>query len=219
MKTIVTPKDSAIRHFEIVIQKIKNNFNVKKIKQFDEIISKWRKVLNDSDFNERKLEKKLSSAFIKIEKFDVPISFYPDEYNFVISWDINLASKSLIDKNKQVMTFNSNDIVVSDETINKEPFYVKIENPIIIISPCQISSSGHTVINGNHRIFEAKQAIKNEMQGYFIEDNEHLQWMTSVLMRNFYLMIQDCKTIVYFLSLPFWKRKREIIDSLNIWTL
>jgi hypothetical protein len=219
MNKILDPKEAALLHLSIAVQNFKKHFNTKKYKEFDLFVSSWNKILSESDSTKRKLVEKITPLFVKIEEFEFPISFYPEEYDFIISWDINYAVECLLKNRKQIESLNPSDIFIDDKSINKKTGYQKIENPIIVISPSVITSVGHLVINGNHRIFEAKKQENKILSGYIVDDHEHLQWMTTDLMRNFYLMIQDLKTIALYLSKPTWKWNKINLKSLNIWQL
>lgn len=190
--------------------------NNKDKKLITEITRKWMEVFNSSDFFERDLEMKINKSFLKLERYDFPVSFNTEEYSFLISWDITLLSTLLEETKLDKTSIPNEKIIIGENSINKNSRYIKIENPIMVINPCVLTNYNHLVINGTHRIHNSKKHEVEVSEGYLIRDKIHLQAMMSEIMKDFYLMTEDLITIGTYIQKTMILRNKKKHLQLNI---
>lgn len=210
-------KKSALLHLQIINENLNKFAKSKKEKKIiKEITNRWTEVISNSNSSLRTLEPKIINNYTKYESYDFEISFDKSKYVFTISWDINQLSKFIEAERLKINSILIENLLISDESINKEDNYIKIENPVIIVSPCILTEYQHQIINGTHRIFEGKKCGTEYIEGYVIHDNLHLKSMLSPLMRDFYLMLEDFKYLAKHINKPFYKKILNDFSCLNI---
>jgi hypothetical protein len=186
----VQKKKNLVQHIEEVEYVFASEFS--RIPCFHVCMDRWKYWI-DKASSEKSIPLESSyKGYISTETYSHFIEF-PDGSEFQFEWDIVKAVRWFESQN-----INKLDMVIDRLTpfmtlneINFNDPAMKVpQHPIIAIHSCLIDME-LIVINGNHRIIEAKQNGELMVNGYILQNHRHREWMRSEEMKLYYEFLLD----------------------------
>ena len=159
---------------------------------FDLMINNWMELLKNADSS--RIQPAISSYRGEgSEETYVHSIVFPNDSEFEFEWDIVRAiewfnKRNITKKNLSVASISpfmkDNDISFDD------PSKKTHQHPIIVVNT-SLYGQECIVINGNHRIKESELAGRPTVQGFYLKNDRHREWMTSEEMTLYYEFLID----------------------------
>lgn len=168
---------------------------------FDNFLNKWRAVLDKASTEIKKpmiaRMKEGGKVELTQETFQQELVFEEDNI-LILEWDIVYAYYDLKEREvkkeqiqiERVLPYVDVESLSFLSPDNKQPHL-----PLIVANTSYTLNKEMVVLNGNHRLIEARQKGMASMNGYFIDDFTHIEWMTSEQMKLMYLFLTDMRII------------------------
>lgn len=183
-------KVNLIDHLEEVRKVFMAEFSC--IPCFSSVIDQWQQLISKASTEREKPAVSLFKGEVCEETYIHTIVF-PNGKEFEFEWDIVRAVDWIQKHNMKkeriwippILPYMNKTVLNFCNPANATP-----QHPVIVIHTCLIAQD-LIVINGNHRIAEAFRNGISVVDGYFIRNHEHREWMLSEEMKLYYEFLMD----------------------------
>lgn len=183
-------KINLIEHLQDVLHRFKADFDA--ISIFPLVINHWIDILVTCSVERRMPAVSKFQGTYHEETFTHTVEF-PGGKEFMFEWDVVYAmdwmKKRSIEK-RRIDVRELTPYIRKNETDFSKPERKLPQHPIIVIPTC-FANQGLIVINGNHRIVEAMESGIRQIEGFFIRNERHREWMMTEEMRAYYEFLMD----------------------------